>query len=259
MQPALFVSHGSPTLIIDPCPARDFLAGLGHDLARPDAIVMISAHYDVPGVAITSGAHPKTIHDFGGFPAELYRLTYPASGAPVLATEIATMLGDAGFAATLDPERGLDHGAWIPLKLAYPDADIPVLQVSIDSRQTPEWHAALGRALAPLRGRNILIIGSGSATHNLRAFFSTRPDLDSAAPDWVRMFADWLAVRLAAADDAGTLHAVDCGPYGRDNHPTMDHILPLFVAMGAGAGAPGRALHRSFAYGVLAMDAYAFG
>lgn len=258
-QPALFVSHGSPMMALEPSPARDFLAGLGAELVRPDAIVMISAHYDEPRVTITSGAAPPTIHDFGGFADELYRMRYPAPGDPVLATRIAGLLGANGIPAVLDPSRGFDHGAWVPLTLLYPDADIPVIQVSIDSGKSPEWHAALGAALAPLRDENVLIIGSGSMTHDLRSFFTLRPEITSAAPDWVVAFADWIDDRLTAGDMDAVLHAVERAPFGRKNHPTPDHILPLFAAMGAGSTPmKARAIHRSTTYGILAMDAYAF-
>jgi 4,5-DOPA dioxygenase extradiol len=258
-QPALFVSHGSPMMAIEPSPARDFLAGLGADLARPDAILMVSAHFDEPVLTLTGSTQPPTIHDFGEFPNILYQQQYPASGAPVLAQEIAALLRDAWYDATVDPARGLDHGAWVPLMLLYPEADIPVVQLSIDSRRSSDWHVALGAALAPLRDRNILIIGSGSMTHNLRAFFTARPAIDARPPEWVAAFADWIDARLIAGDVAAVTDLMTRAPDALRNHPTADHILPLHVAMGAG-GMPlhARRLHRSTTYGVLAMDAYAF-
>ena len=256
--PALFISHGAPSIGLDPSPARDFLAGLGGAYQRPRAILVISAHYDAGRPTLTSGAQPETIHDFGGFPDELYRMTYPAPGDPVLAAEIASLLADAGFEAGDDPARGLDHGAWVPLRLMYPDADIPVVQLSINMAETQEWHFRLGAALAPLRERGVLIIGSGSLTHNLRAVFSGGFRIDSPPPPWVTDFADWINKRLETGDTDGVLHAVEKAPHGRDNHPTMDHILPLFVAMGAG-GSAARRIHHSTTYGALMMDAYAFG
>ena len=256
--PALFISHGAPSIGLDPSPARDFLAGLGSAYQRPRAILVISAHYDAGRPTLTSGAQPETIHDFGGFPDELYRMTYPAPGDPVLAAEIASLLADAGFEAGDDPARGLDHGAWVPLRLMYPDADIPVVQLSINMAETQEWHFRLGAALAPLRERGVLIIGSGSLTHNLRAVFSGGFRIDSPPPPWVTDFADWINKRLETGDTDGVLHAVEKAPHGRDNHPTMDHILPLFVAMGAG-GSAARRIHHSTTYGALRMDAYAFG
>lgn len=246
-------------MAIESSPARDFLAGLGATLARPDAVLMVSAHFDSPVLTITASPKPPTIHDFGGFPDILYQQQYPAPGAPVLAHEIAVMLAGAGHELTIDSDRGLDHGAWVPLMLLYPGANVPVLQLSIDSRRRSDWHVRLGAALAPLRSRNILIIGSGSMTHNLRAFFTDRPAIDARPPEWVSDFADWIDVRLTEGDVAAVTNLIDLAPFGHRNHPTPDHILPLHVAIGAG-GVPLRArrLHRSTTYGVLAMDAYAF-
>lgn len=246
-------------MALEPSPARDFLAGLGTTLVRPEAIVVVSAHYDAPRVTITSGATPPTIHDFGGFPDALYQMRYPAPGHPALASRIANLLKQSGIPAVLDPSRGFDHGAWVPLTLIYPNADIPVIQVSIDSNKSPEWHRGLGTALAPLRDENVLIIGSGSMTHDLGSFFKLRPSIDTVAPDWVMAFADWVDDRLQAGDGDAVLNAVDRAPFGRRNHPTMDHILPLYVALGAGSTPfHARALHRSTTYGILAMDVYAF-
>ncbi len=262
--PALFLSHGSPMLSLEPSPARDFLAGLGDQLPRPRAVLIVSAHHDAAyeagRVTVTASPAPPTIHDFGGFPDALYAMQYPAPGDPVLAARIAALLGAKGLDVALDPARGLDHGAWIPLSLVYPDADIPVVQLSIASHAAPEWHYALGKALAPLRDEGVLIAGSGSMTHNLRALFAARPAVDAPAPPWVTGFADWVAERLSTGAVDDVLHAVERAPHGKDNHPTMDHILPLFVAMGAG-GTPleARRLHASTTYGLLAMDVYSFG
>jgi 4,5-DOPA dioxygenase extradiol len=246
-------------MAIEPSPARDFLAGLGAELARPEAILLVSAHFDSPVLTITAAPKPPTIHDFGGFPDILYQQQYPAPGAPALARDIADLLTKSGEAVAIDAHRGLDHGAWVPLMLLYPDADIPVIQLSIDSSRSTDWHVRLGAALAPLRDRNILILGSGSMTHNLRAFFTERPTIDARPPEWVSDFADWTDARLIAGDLAAVTNLIDLAPFGHRNHPTPDHILPLHVAMGAG-GLPlhARRLHRSTTYGVLAMDAYAF-
>ncbi len=262
--PTLFLSHGSPMLSLEPSPARDFLAGLGNDLPRPRAVLIVSAHHDAADeagrVTVTASPAPPTIHDFGGFPDELYAARYPAPGDPALAARIAALLGARGLDVRPDPARGLDHGAWVPLSLVYPDADIPVVQLSIASHATPEWHYALGAALEPLRGEGVLIAGSGSMTHNLRALFAARPPVDAPAPLWVTDFSDWVAERLAGGAIDDVLHAVERAPHGRDNHPTIDHILPLFAAMGA-AGSPleARRLHASTTYGLLAMDVYSFG
>lgn len=258
-QPALFVSHGSPMILVEPGAARDFLSGLGDMLPRPDAIVVVSAHHDMAGAAVTNAARPGTIHDFGGFPEQLYRLHYPAPGAPGLAARIAALVEAAGVPVHADPARGFDHGAWVPLLLGWPAADIPVVQLSISSSHSPDWHHRIGRALAPLRAENVLVIGSGSMTHNLREVFTARRTVDSPVPDWVSGFADWMHERLAAGDTRAVLDAIETGPEGRRNHPTPDHLLPLYAALGAGGeGAAATRLHHSYTYGVLAMDAYSF-
>jgi 4,5-DOPA dioxygenase extradiol len=265
--PSVFLSHGSPMMALEPSPARSFLAGLGAHLPRPRAILVVSAHHDAAmdggRATVTASPAPPTIHDFGGFPDELFAMRYPAPGDPALAQRVVDLLDAQGLTVTADPARGLDHGAWVPLSLIYPHADIPVVQLSIASNATPEWHFALGQALAPLRDEEVLIVGSGSITHNLRALFSARPPIDAPAPAWVTDFTDWVAEHLAVDAIDDVLHAVERAPHGRDNHPTMDHILPLFVAMGAGAEPIGQLcaerLHASTTYGLLAMDAYAFG
>lgn len=257
MQPALFVSHGSPMIMFEPSPAREFLAGLSDRVDRPDAILMISAHHDMQAAVVTSGDELPTIHDFGGFPQKLFDLRYPAKGDPRLADRVAALVAGTGQRIFLDPGRGLDHGAWVPLMLGWPDADIPIVQLSISSAHPPDWHYRVGQAIAPLRARNVLIIGSGSLTHNLRAIAVNGRDHDAAVPDWVSSFTDWMHYRLTAGDSDAALNAVTRAPFGRDNHPTMDHILPLFTAMGAG-GAAAQRLHHSYTYGVLAMDAYRF-
>lgn len=259
VQPALFVSHGSPMIMIEPSPARDFLRGLGGWLERPDAIVVVSAHHDTPETVVTAVERPATIHDFGGFPPELHAMQYPARGDPALAGEIAALLEAGGASVTLDPARGLDHGAWVPLMLAWPQADIPVVQLSISSRHPPEWHHRVGSLIAPLRERNVLVIGSGSLTHNLRAIFAEGRHHDAPVDPRAAEFADWIGAAMHAGDRDRVLDALELAPHGHWNHPTPDHILPLFAAMGAaGPKLDAERLHHSFTYGVLAMDAYAF-
>ena len=258
--PTLFLSHGAPTLAIDDSPAHHFLRKLGSRLGSPTAIVVFSAHHDVQPVSVTSSAAPKTWHDFGGFSPALNAIRYPAPGEPAVADEIVARLERAGVSATKDSSRGLDHGAWVPLHLMYPAADVPIVQVAIDSRRDARWHEQLGRALAPLRDAGVLLIGSGSVTHDLGSFFGTPQPLDAAPPEWVTAFSEWLAERLEAGDREALRDAVTQGPYGRRNHPTPEHLLPLYVALGAaGDAAPAKRLHQSTAHGVLAMDMYAFG
>ncbi len=256
--PSLFLSHGSPGLILEDCPARDFLAGLAAGLPSPKAILVASAHWETERPTVAATARPETIHDFFGFPRPLYDIHYAAPGAPALAERVGNLLLRAGFEPALDPRRGLDHGAWAPLHLAWPKAEIPTLQLSIQSDLPAEHHLRLGAALKPLRDEGVLIVGSGSATHNLLAFRRSRLVLDSPVAPWAAAFADWLAGCVPAGDRAALLDW-EAAPGARENHPSPEHFLPFFVALGAGTpGLAGRAQHRSWTYGVLAMDAYAF-
>lgn len=258
VQPALFVSHGAPVLAIEDSPAHRFLKSLGKSYA-PTAIIVVSAHHIHRGPAVTTDVAPETIYDFGGFPDELYRLRYPAPGSPDIAKEIIASLTASGFEAKAQANRGFDHGAWVPLILMYPEAQIPVVQVSIDMRQSPEWHYRLGRVLARFRKDGVLIVGSGSITHNLQEWREHRHEEDADAPDWVTDFTEWIYNRLSAGDMEVVLSAVEKGPHGSRNHPSMDHILPLFVALGAGGEKVFvERLHTSTTYGVLGMDVYRF-
>lgn len=255
--PSLFVSHGAPTLALDDIAARRFLLDYGPALPRPQAILVISAHWETASPALTATPQPQTIHDFFGFPQPLYELRYPAPGNPALAARIADLLMTAGYQTTLDSQRGLDHGAWVPLLLLFPKANIPVLQLSLPSSYTPAQLLALGQALAPLRAEGVLIIGSGSVTHNLAAF--GRYQRDDPPPAWVSGFADWLTHVVEDGRLEDLLDYRRHAPHAVRNHPTEEHFLPLFVALGAaGAAARGRCIHSSYAYGILAMDAYAF-
>lgn len=256
MLPTLFVSHGAPTLIEEADPARDFLTRAASDFARPNAILVVSAHWETTAPTLASAASPPTIHDFYGFPESLYRLRYSAPGAPDLAARARSLLGDAGFAASLDDGRGLDHGAWVPLMLMYPKADIPVTQLSIQPQAGPAHHVALGRALAPLRQENVLVLASGGAVHNLRAlsWHSTNPPLD-----WARAFDDWLLhmIEQGAVDDLAAYR--DHAPGAVQAHPRDEHLLPLFVALGAaGPQARGTRIYRGFSHGNLSMAAFRF-
>lgn len=256
LQPVLFVSHGAPDLAIADAPASRYLRQLGSRLARPSAILVVSAHHEADAPELTGAARLDTIHDFGGFDSRLAAMSYPAPGAPELAEAIAGKLREIGLTATIHPTRGLDHGAWVPLSLMFPNADVPVLSLSISPDRDAAWHARLGSTLAPLRDEGVLIIGSGSATHDLRAVFRER---HPTPPAWVTDFADWLAAQMEAGDREAILAAVDRGPHGHRNHPTPDHILPLFAALGAAGPDAGRVLHRSIDRAVLAMDVYGWG
>lgn len=256
--PALFISHGSPMLALADSSARRFLAGLGRQLPRPKAIVVASAHWETRGgPAVSLASQPETMHDFGGFPPALYQLLYPAPGAPAIAERAAQLLEDAGFAVGRSLDRGLDHGAWVPLRLMYPEADIPVTQVSILRGSTPSEHLKLGAALSDLREDGILVIGSGALTHNLYEFAGN--DIDAPVPRWVGEFDEWMASMLGGMRSEALLDYRARAPHASRNHPTEEHILPLFVAMGAAGSDPtAERIHASHEYGVLAMDIYAF-
>ncbi|RXZ32377.1 dioxygenase [Oxalobacteraceae bacterium CAVE-383] len=263
--PALFISHGSPMLALTDTPAHRFLSEFGKALPRPRAILMVSAHWESAGApAVSLARQPDTIHDFGGFPQALFDIRYPAGGAPEAAEQAAGLLEKAGFAVKRSDTRGLDHGAWVPLKLMYPDADIPVAQIALIRGGTPAEHERMGRALSSLRAQGVLIIGSGSMTHNLHEFRSR--EVDTPVPAWVSEFAGWMKQRLQDNDYDALLHYRSLAPSGERNHPTEEHLLPLFVAMGAARGGtegdqpPARAelLHDSYEYGILSMDMVAF-
>lgn len=254
--PTLFVSHGAPTLIQEDVPARDFLKQLGEDIGRPSAVLAVSAHWETTAPTVATTERPETIHDFHGFPESLYRLSYPAPGAPALARRAAALLRQGGFTASEDPSRGLDHGAWVPLMLMYPDADIPVAQLSIQPTLGPAHHLAVGRALASLRDENVLVLASGGAVHNLRQLDWNR---HGEPPDWVKQFDAWLAMRLEAGAVDDLVAYRERAPGARLAHPRDDHFLPLFVALGAaGADAKGRQLHSSHTHGSLSMTAFSF-
>lgn len=254
--PPLFVSHGAPTLPFEDVPARAFLAHLSGHMPRPRAILMVSAHWETATPCVTTDPHPKTLHDFSGFPEALYRLAYPAPGDVALAARIIDVLGDAGMPAAADAHRGLDHGAWVPLMLIWPDADIPVVQLSIQSHLGPGHHLQLGQALAPLTREGVQIIASGSLTHDLSSW---RGQAGMAEPDWVTDFAEWIHSALAEQRICDLLTYRHRAPFAARNHPSEEHLLPLFVALGAaGPAARTTRLHQSTTYGVLRMDAFQF-
>jgi 4,5-DOPA dioxygenase extradiol len=257
MFPALFLSHGSPMLALTDSPARDFLRGLGEAIGRPDAILIASAHWATEVPAFHSVARNATIHDFSGFPPALFAMRYEPPGDPALADRAAALLRDAGLASAIDTERGLDHGAWVPLSLMYPAADIPVVQVGLQFDLGPAHHLRLGRALAALRAENVLVIGSGSFTHNLSRL--RRGAVDGSQPADVVAFGDWFDAAIGAGRVDELVDYRARAPYAVQQHPTEEHLLPLYVALGAGGeGAVGERLHSSAMYSSLRMDAYAF-
>ena len=256
--PTLFISHGSPMLAIQESPAHRFLLDLGKTLPKPKAILMASAHWESMGAPVVSlASDPETIHDFGGFPRALFEIQYPAPGAPETAARAAALLKQEGVAVKTSALRGLDHGAWVPLRLMYPDADIPVAQISVVRGAPPADHLRIGHALSSLRDEGVLVIGSGSLTHNLYEFRGQ--SIDAPVPAWVSDFEAWMKEQLERNDDHALLNYREKAPFAVRNHPTEEHLLPLFVAMGAaGETAVVKRLHDSYEYGVLAMDIYAF-
>lgn len=249
--PTLFVSHGAPTLILERSAGRDFLAGLGRRIGRPKAVLAVSAHWMTAAPAVSGAEQPETVHDFYGFPDDLYRLRYPAPGAPELAARVAELVPGCA----IDPGQGLDHGAWVPLMLMYAEADIPVAQFAVQPRHSAADHLALGRALAPLAFEGVLVLASGGAVHNLRDF---RMGSDTAAP-WAHGFARWLDDTLAAGNARAIADWKAACPEARLAHPTDEHFLPLPVAVGAaGEGFRTERLHAGFEHGSIGMHAYAF-
>jgi 4,5-DOPA dioxygenase extradiol len=257
--PALFVSHGAPNMVISDLPARQFMEHLGDTVGTPKAIIIVSAHFETPGVAVVSDPKPEMIYDFGGFEPVLYSMQYPAPGDPALALKVFTLLENAGFEPREVAKRGYDHGAWTPLKLAFPKADIPVVQVSIDPSRDARYHFALGKALAPLREEGVLVIGSGHITHNLRAFFmrGRDPNLDSNIGGWVDAFIEWMRDKAEAGDVEALLDWERQAPFAAENHPEAEHLMPFFVALGAGAGGKAERIHHSKQMGFFAYDHYA--
>lgn len=252
----IFLSHGAPTLPFEDVSARHFLEGLASSIPAPRAILAVSAHWETQAPTVNAVAVNDTIHDFRGFPPALYELRYPAPGSLELAERTVSLLGEAGFNVKTDTQRGLDHGAWVPLMLAWPDANIPVVQLSVQTALGPKHHLELGRALHQLTKENILVLASGSFTHDLSSW---RGQEGMDEPEWVTEFADWFDTRLVEGKTDELLSYRELAPNARRNHPTEEHLLPLFVALGAGGlDAQTKRLHSSTTYGVLRMDAYSF-
>src|SRR5689334_14944587 len=255
--PTLFLSHGSPMHAIEAGAVGDAWAALGRRLPRPGAVLIASAHWETSVPMLTANPKPETIHDFGGFPRELYAIRYPAPGAPDVASKAVALLKDAGITAGIDGCRGLDHGAWVPLRWMYPDADVPVVQLAVQPARGTAHHLALGRALAPLRRENVLIIGSGHTTHNLRDWMTHRDD--SAPMPYAVQFSRWLDTVLASHDERALVEYRDHAPAAARAHPTDEHFLPLFVAFGAAdADTLVERVVDGFENGALARDSFLF-
>lgn len=260
--PSLFVSHGSPMLAVEPGRTGPLLRSIGASLPTPKAIVIVSPHWETQTPRVGSLVKQRVIHDFGGFPQELYELGYPATGSPKLAERVAGLLRDAGLPAQTDDGWGLDHGAWVPLRYLYPQADIPVLQLSLQPHQPPAYHYRIGQLLAPLAKEGILLVGSGSFTHNLRELRRNDPDAalgSDSAPHTVE-FLQWFLTQMQSGNLEALLGYRESAPHSVRTHPTDEHLLTLFFAMGA-ADDWTQSVHldSGSTYHSLRMDAFAFG
>lgn len=265
--PPVFVSHGSPMIALEPGEAGRFMQRLGSVLdatfGRPRAIVSVSAHTAARTPVVLGAERHEAIHDFGGFDPRLFRMRYDAAGDPTLAADIAARVRAAGQPVELVAQGGLDHGAWTALRYLYPDADIPVVPLAFAPDAPPAAQFALGEALRPLAQDGVWVLGSGSITHNLRRVFSgggLHPTAEQPEIPESRAFRDWMASRSAARDWEALFAYRSQAPHAVDMHPTDEHLLPWYVAAGAGGrDAPAVRVHASVTMGSLGMDAYAFG
>jgi len=254
MTPVLYVSHGAPLFALDPGVSGAALQSFAQSLeARPKAVVIMSPHWMPRSPAVMTGAQPATLHDFGGFPDALYQLQYPAPGAPVLAAQVIELLAQAGISAQGDAERPLDHGAWVPLMHMFADAQVPVLQVALPQRAGPREVYAIGAALQSLREQGVLLVGSGGMTHNLGEFAG--PGVPTAP--YVLEFSRWVEARIVQGNMQALWDYRERAPHAQRAHPSEDHFMPLFFALGAGGvGTQAHYVSREVLYGMLAMDSF---
>jgi 4,5-DOPA dioxygenase extradiol len=251
--PPVFISHGSPMLLLEPGRAGPAWQALARTLPRPRAILAVSAHWTTQVPAVSAAPQPKTIHDFFGFPQPLYELTYEPPGASDLAAEIADLIPDI----QLDRQRGLDHGAWSPLRAMYPAADIPVIQLAVMPQASAETHYQLGRMLQPLTRCGVLILASGGLTHNLRDIVGDAAD--GEALPYVKEFRDWFAKTLEQRDLPALLDYRRQAPHAVRAHPSAEHLLPLYVALGAaGDNVVTHVAYHDYQLAALALDAFVF-
>jgi 4,5-DOPA dioxygenase extradiol len=255
MSRTFFVSHGSPMLAVEPGVTGEFWKRLGRTLPRPQAVLAVSAHWTTREPTVNAAPRNETIHDFYGFPSALYRVHYDAPGAPALAERVVALLKVAQIPVGVDPTRGLDHGAWVPLQNMYPAADVPVAQLSVQPQRDARWHQQLGAALRPLADEGVLVLATGGAVHNLREMARD----GGPTPPWAKAFDDWLAATLSAGHETAFLDWETAAPDAKRAQPTPEHFLPIFVAYGA-AGAQPKAtrINQGFTLGSMSMAAYEF-
>jgi len=252
--PALFISHGAPSIAIETDDFTRAVDAYGATLEAARAIAIVSAHWQEHDVRVNAVAHPEMIYDFGGFPEALYKIRYEAPGDPTLAREIASLLGGA----ELEEQRGWDHGLWVPLRIALPGANVPIVEIAQPFPTTPEQLMTIGRTLAPLRDRGVVIIGSGGIVHNLRRLH--RPDKNAPVDDWAREFDTWVAKQLADRDFGTLMRYREIAPHADLAVPTPEHFEPIFITAGATRDTDTlTTIYEGFHYGNLSMRAFAFG
>lgn len=260
MMPSLFIAHGAPLLAIENNEYTQFLQELGHVMPKPKAIVLFSAHWESSVQQVSDVDEFGTIYDFGGFPQELYEIQYPAKGAANITEEIKGLFGSAGVPFEVNTSRGLDHGAWVVLRMLYPNADIPVVSMSVNQHLTPEEQYKIGRSLSALREKDVLIIGSGGTVHNLRAVGWERDG--KVNDEWAVDFDEWIGKYLVSWNTEKLFDYYDQAPNAEFAVPRYgkEHFIPLFYAMGAaGDVKQAKLLHRSYRYGNLSHSVWQFG
>ena len=254
----LFVPHGSPMFALQPGPAGAALSEVAARQGTPRAIVVISPHWETAVPTVGTATRLETIHDFGGFDPRLYEIQYPATGCPEVAAQVVQALQAAGLPVATDAARGLDHGAWVPLRQMFPDANVPVVPLSVQHHGGPLHAYRVGQALAPLAQQGVLIVGSGNVTHNLRDW-QTLSMTGQPTPGYVQQFADWVHTQMVGGHTDLLLGYRQTQAAGVRAHPRDEHLLPLFTALGAaGPAAQPEAFYRGIYNLVIAMDGYAF-
>jgi 4,5-DOPA dioxygenase extradiol len=254
--PTVFISHGPPSLLLEDIPAREFLKDLGKVYRNANAVICISAHWMTTKPTVSAVLKHETIHDFYGFPPELYQLKYPATGDPELAQKTANLIKNGGLPCEIDYKRGLDHGAWVPMMLMFPELEVPVFQLSIQQHMDPEEHFILGNVIESLRHEEVLILGSGGAVHPL-GYAPLRPGAET--DQWACDFDSWLTKSVVEGDVESIKNYAKAAPYPERAHPYPDHFMPLITTIGAaGEDARGEVIHHSWFWGDMGMGAYEY-
>ncbi|NRF90175.1 dioxygenase [Paenibacillus frigoriresistens] len=255
MIPSYFFAHGAPSIVLEQNAYTAFIQEFAASITKPKAIVLFSAHWEQSMQTISAVDTYRTIYDFSGFQDELYQITYPANGERSLSEQILSLFAKHGIQSVLDEERGLDHGAWAVLKLIYPDADVPVVALSVNRYLTNEQQYQIGKALSELREQNVLIIGSGGTVHNLRKLNWQTEGID----EWAESFDNWLQNKLETWDVNALFNYRELAPYAEEAVPTNEHFIPLLLAMGTGDGnRQAKLLHRSYQFGNLSLSCWQF-